>query len=104
MESIIKNLGRPPAPRGLDNDSQSAHDITNRPLPKCIRILTALVDGETLNRWEAAARWRDSCLNSTIAEIQTRLGITINRTDEVVPGFAGIPTHCKRYSIAPESV
>lgn len=30
-------------------------------------------------------------------------GLTIARRDEVVPGYAGLPTHVTRYWLAPES-
>lgn len=65
------------------------------------RVLSALAQGTTLNRFEAAGQLRDWCLNTTIDQLQKR-GVKILRTEETVPGAYG-PVHCLRYSLAPES-
>lgn len=65
------------------------------------RILQALVDGRTLNRFEAARELRDHVLPSTVSELEKR-GLTIHRKGETVPGAFG-PAHCCRYWLAPES-
>ena len=69
---------------------------------KWARVLRALVDGRTLNRFEAARELRDWCLNTTISQLEQR-GITVLRHDETVPGAFGA-VRCCRYKIAPESV
>src|SRR5262245_42639838 len=75
---------------------------STRPLLKWKRVLLALHEGETLNRFEAERLLHDHCLHSTVSTIQSK-GVTIRRQLEKVPGFMGIPTECCRYWLAPES-
>jgi hypothetical protein len=74
---------------------------TKRPL-KWKRVLTALTDGRSFNRFEAERQLSDHCLHSTVSELQDK-GVTILRRDETVPGFQGIPTHVTRYWLADTS-
>ncbi|HZQ71697.1 MAG TPA: hypothetical protein VFB08_02175 [Burkholderiales bacterium] len=67
------------------------------------RVLRAFVDGATLNRFDAWRELRDSCLNTTVSQIERR-GITILRAEETVPGAYGSEVHCMRYRLAPESL
>jgi len=62
------------------------------------RVLGALYDGRSLNRFQAERDLRDHCLNTTIAGLEAR-GIRIDREDERVPGAFGV-VHCKRYKLA----
>jgi hypothetical protein len=71
-----------------------------RPPRKWVRILSAFVRGENLNRFEALKRYHDTCLHSTVAGLENR-GVMIERKDEKVPGYMGIPTHVCRYWLAP---
>lgn len=80
----------------LDN-SQS----TPRP-KKWARVLRAMLNGRSLNRFEATRDLNDWCLHSTVARLQTR-GVTILRREETVAGYAGNPTRVMRYWLAPES-
>ena len=64
-------------------------------------MTSVLLGGRTLNRFEAAREFRDSCLNTTISQLEKR-GLTIHRKNETVPGAFG-PVHCCRYWLAPES-
>jgi hypothetical protein len=66
------------------------------------RILRALVDGRSLNRFEAARELRDWVLNTTVSQLEQR-GLSITRREEIVAGAFG-PVHCMRYSLAPESI
>lgn len=68
---------------------------------KWARITRALLDGRTLNRFDANREHRDSCLNTTISQLERR-GLTILRKNETVPGAFG-PVHVCRYWLAPES-
>lgn len=68
------------------------------PLPKYARILAELM-ARRLTRFDAQ-KLGDSCLNSTVADLERR-GVIVERECTVVPGFAGTPTHCKVYWIAP---
>lgn len=74
----------------------------NRPTRKWQRVLRALLDGRTLNRFDAERTVRDHCLHSTVAELEAK-GVRIERRDESVSGYMGERTHVKRYWIAPES-
>jgi hypothetical protein len=74
---------------------------TIKPPRKWQRVLAAFVRGESLNRFEAAKQYHDTCLHSTVSGIQDR-GVKIERKDETVPGYMRIPTHVCRYWIAPD--
>ena len=65
------------------------------------RVLAALADGQRLNRFEAEWILNDHCLHSTVSTIQKK-GIQVERKEEVVPGYQGIPTHVCRYWLNPE--
>jgi hypothetical protein len=65
-------------------------------LPKWERVLAALLDGRSFNRFEAEVTLSDHCLHSTIATIQAK-GVPVSRRSEWVPGYAGSPTKCCRY-------
>jgi hypothetical protein len=75
------------------------HSATPR---KWQRVLRWFFDGGTLNRFDAYRELRDSCLNTTVSQIELR-GVKILRKDETVPGAFG-PVHCCRYWISPESL
>lgn len=85
---------------GSEINIASIHSI--KPLPKWKRVLRALLDGRTLNRFEAEHAVRDHCLHSTVAELESK-GVRIDRREETVPGFGGCPTRVKRYQLAQES-
>lgn len=68
-----------------------------RPTPKIYRVLDRLASGASLNRWQAAFELSDSCLHSTVAEIEGRFRLRVDRSPEVVRGYQGAPAHCKRY-------
>lgn len=86
---------------GLENNSPRNHTTTKRPL-KWRRVLAALHAGRSFNRFEAERALADHCLHTTVSVLQGK-GVTILRCDEVVPGYAGIPTHVTRYWLAPDS-
>lgn len=69
---------------------------------KWARVLRAFVEGRTFNRFDAYRELRDSCLNTTVSQIEAR-GVKILRREETVPGAFG-PVHCCRYWIAPEAL
>jgi hypothetical protein len=93
-----------PAPlRQLAKQSHRNHTCrAGRPPCKWRRVLQALYDGRTLNRFEAARELRDSSLNSTVAALEAR-GLRIERRDEVIPGYEQAPTRCRRYWLSPVS-
>jgi hypothetical protein len=90
---------------GSREDTQDVGKLTATPAPaqprKWRRVLRALVDGRTLNRFDAYRELRDSCLNTTISQLERR-GVRISRRDETVPGAFG-PVRCCRYRLSPES-
>lgn len=80
----------------------TTHAHHSKPPTKWRRVLTALAAGGSYNRFDAERQLSDHCLHSTIARIQGK-GVTVDRRDEVVPGYASIPTHVTRYWLAPAS-
>ena len=67
------------------------------PIPlKWKRVLSALLDGRTFNRFEAERQLSDHALHSTVSSLQAK-GVIILREFETVPGYQGIPTHVCRY-------
>ena len=72
-----------------------------KPAKKWERVLTAFVAGQSFNRFDAERALSDHCLHSTVSTIQAK-GIRIERRNEVVPGYQGIPTHVQRYRLAPD--
>lgn len=86
---------------GLENNSHGNHTTSKRPL-KWRRVLAALHAGRSFNRFEAERALADHCLHTTVSVLQGK-GLIILRRDEVVPGYAGIPTHVNRYWLAPDS-
>ena len=66
-------------------------------------ILSALVAGQSLNRFEAA-RLHDTCLNSTISKLQGK-GISIHREFEKVRCVNGTKTtDVMRYKLLPHEI
>lgn len=71
-----------------------------RPPTKRERVVGLFVDGAILDRWSAARLVRDSCLNSTVAEIEAD-GIQIERWPAVAEGAYGT-VHYRQYRLQPE--
>jgi hypothetical protein len=67
------------------------------------RVLTALAEGRSFNRFEAERELSDHCLHSTIATIQSK-GVPVARRYDIVPGFRGFPTKCCRYWLDPKDL
>jgi hypothetical protein len=88
---------------GLENFTRENDSTSEKPPLKWRRVLAAMAHGKSFNRFEVERELSDHCLHTTVSGLQAR-GIVIRRADEVVPGFAGMPTHVKRYTIAPESL
>lgn len=89
----------PAAGPGRGNTSNPHH---SKPPAKWRRVLQALLEGRSFNRFEATRDLRDWCLHSTISTLVSK-GVKIDRHDEVVPGYQNIPTHVTRYWLSPES-
>ncbi|WAJ69746.1 hypothetical protein [Catenovulum adriaticum] len=83
----------------IDASNASIELIHPKRMNKVGRVLYHLYQGGTLNRFEAEEQLHDHCLNSTISKISNDLGVVIERKTEVVIGYQGHKSPCKRYSI-----
>lgn len=73
---------------------KSMTERSGKDTPKATKlenILRQLVNGKSLNRFEAEHQ-HDHCLNSTISTLQNGHGIIIDREREVVPCLNGTAT------------
>lgn len=84
------------------SSSSPAQANDNTPHPKrktkIATILECLMDGHSLNRFEAE-RIGDHCLNSTIAVLSNSYGVVFIRHTEKVPNRFGGTTPVTRYSL-----
>lgn len=69
---------------------------------KTRRVLDFFLTGKSSNRFEAEKRLHDHCLHSTVSTLQNGYGIKISRQFEIVRGYKGNPTRCRRYWIDPD--
>ncbi|MGC8120983.1 hypothetical protein [Marinobacter sp. VGCF2001] len=72
---------------------------TKKPLNKTARILKVMLDGGSLNRFDAEPVG-DHCLNSTISTLKNHYGLVFNRSWERVPNRWGSHTPVVRYSLS----
>ena len=93
--------GRGPQDNNSGRIEGSATGAPTQPR-KWARVLQAFLDGRTFNRFDAYRELRDSCLNTTVSQIEAR-GVVMLRSEETVPGAFG-PVRCMRYRLAPESL
>jgi hypothetical protein len=68
-------------------------------MTKTDRVYTALMQGKSFNRFEAARLLHDTCIHSTVATLQQKHRINISRQYEIVSGYQGNPTSVCRYWI-----
>jgi hypothetical protein len=106
MNLVNLEMRNPPAASRADTAGDGLLHIadvkkSSRLLKKWRRVLLALAQGRSLNRFEAERSLSDHCLHSTVSEIQGR-GIRVDRVMETVPGYCGMPTRVARYWLAPE--
>jgi len=67
-------------------------------------VLSALVEGRSFNRFEAARELSDWCLHSTVSTLQGK-GILIHREFEKVPCLGGDKTtDVMRYRLLPDQL
>ncbi|MHB8622077.1 MAG: hypothetical protein ACYC9J_00415 [Sulfuricaulis sp.] len=83
------------AGNGADNKKQTSGATLSRHETKLKRVLAELAKGTSLHRFQAE-RIGDHTLHSTVVKIQ-KYGIAIEREWIIVMGFAGHPTHVKKY-------
>jgi len=73
-----------------------------KPQTKSQTVLAALMAGRSYTRFEAERELHDHCLHSTVAYLERRYRVRINRKRVMVPGYLGSPTSCCRYWIDPD--
>lgn len=66
---------------------------------KIARVLVYLRHFDTLNRFEAARKVGDTCLNSTIPTLQTNYGLTFEHIPEKSANHWGDPCGVTRYRL-----
>lgn len=71
---------------------------------KIHRVFQALLEGKSINRFEAEVQLYDHCLPSTISSIQEKYNVEVCRKYESVSGYRGRPVRCCRYRISPEEI
>lgn len=74
-------------------------DLLNNAPTKISRVLTYLRHFGSLNRFEAARLVGDSCLNSTIPELEGSYGLVFMHVPEKSPNNWGSPCEVMRYSL-----
>ena len=108
MEQLKKPTAEGNQQAGFDITIFETKPNTNSKIRKGSKIysvLEALANGQTLNRFEAERCLHDHCLNSTISEIQNRLGVFIHRKSEKVPCLGGTKrVKVNRYRLFPDQV
>ena len=67
---------------------------------KIDQVFKALLNGWIGNRFAAEKELHDHVLPATIFDIEKKYGVTIQRENEVVPGFNNSLTHTTKYWIA----
>lgn len=81
-------------------DNPDGREIMSQNTPRKIqRVFSALMNGQSFNRFEAERKLHDHCLHTTVSTIQQKYGIHVAREFETVPGYMGLPTRCCRYWI-----
>lgn len=86
------------APQYQQSSPSQGQSNTNT-VSKIARILTLLLSGMSLNRFEAE-RYGDHCLPSTISELCNCHSLIIVRHSERVPNRWGKPCLVKRYRLS----
>jgi hypothetical protein len=77
----------------------SAPPLGVDPRTKIGRVLAALATGRTLHRFQAERELADHVLPTTIATLQKRFALRIDRRTIEVPGYLGHRTHVAEYQL-----
>ena len=88
----------PPGTRLIEGDGSNP-----TPTPKWVRVLSALLERSTLDRFEAVRdpKIRDWVLPTTVSQLEQR-GLNVAREIVEVPGYGGSTARIARYSLAPD--
>ncbi|WP_426115901.1 hypothetical protein [Pseudomonas sp. DSP3-2-2] len=87
------------ATRSVEQSSLSHGDVTTATAPnKICRVLAHMIDGHSLNRFEAE-RIGEHCLHTTISRLCNYHGLAFTRHAEAVPNNWGSPCRVVRYSL-----
>lgn len=86
-----------PLPGGILDNKRSNH-ISSGKHGKLIRMLSVFVSGASLNTFDAK-EIGDTCLHSTVSDLQKRYGIKFSRAWEGVLNKYGTVTRVLRYNL-----
>lgn len=97
----MNNITRPM----LYHAGAPSHENEPRPIAKWVRVLSALATRQHLTRFQAERdpAVADHCLPSTVAELQRRHGLRIDRRIIRVPGHGGAPAFIAEYHLDDEA-
>ncbi len=70
--------------------------LCNKPVRKLDRMLVLFANGRSLNTFQAKEEG-DTCLHTTVSDLQARHGIRFSRQWEEVPNRFGTKTRVLRY-------
>lgn len=84
---------------GQSITSASPAELLRTAPTKIARVLVYTRHFGKLNRFEAARRVGDTCLNSTIPALETNYGLTFEHIPEKSPNNWGAPCDCTRYGL-----
>ncbi|RLW63587.1 MAG: hypothetical protein B6D73_15215 [gamma proteobacterium symbiont of Stewartia floridana] len=91
-------------PKGADaNGLSDSNNSKIRKGTKLFSVISHLVDGNTLHRFQAEMICHDHVLPSTIAGFQRGFGIPVNREYINVPGYNGSMIRVAKYWMDQES-
>jgi len=92
------------APKSKSTDDKCNKYPVIRNDSKQFKVLQALAEGKSFNRFEAERELHDHCLPSTVSTIQG-LGIQVYRKSEKVPCLGGTKTtNVMRYMLLPNEI
>lgn len=92
------------APISNSTDDKCNKYLVIRKDSKQFKVLQALAEGKSFNRFEADRELHDHCLHSTVSTIQG-LGIQVHREREIVPCLGGAKTtDVMRYRLLPPEI
>jgi|GEM_PF-5614679 len=90
-----------PTTKAATTSRQGEHNRKLVAVAKYKRVLRFMLEHGSITRLQAEARpVYDHCLNSTISEMSRTHGLVFDSVVEKHPGYGGVMTPYKRYSVA----
>ncbi len=102
MTKAIKNALELRDSKGANSTTFKTNDSKIRKGTKLYSVISHLVAGNKLHRFQAERICHDHVLPSTIAGFQRSFGIMVARRMITVPAFEGMPTKVAQYWLVPE--